>query len=196
MQGANGSVFGCGLCRRTKGIGIWKLPVAKYEAHGKWRDEWLGKIKKTREMDQNFSEQSKSDAIYTCEKHFAPEDIEICKYMFVHLFSLNCRICFELGFHRFFDQCCCCLMFVLNVDMVLVLTNSRSVGNFILSLIDHPAKWLKRSPNLELCRSWICLRKVMKEASLTARPERSVVKCNEGPLPQLLQWIFRALPAS
>ena len=55
MQGANGSVFGCGLCRRTKGIGIWKLPVAKYEAHGKWRDEWLGKIKKTREMDQNFS---------------------------------------------------------------------------------------------------------------------------------------------
>lgn len=35
-----------------------------------------------------------------------------------------------------------------------------------------------------------------KEASLTPRPERSVVKCNEGPLPQLLQWIFRALPAS
>ncbi|CAH3023862.1 unnamed protein product [Porites evermanni] len=28
-------------------------------------------------MDQNFREQSKSDAIYTCEKHFAPEDIEI-----------------------------------------------------------------------------------------------------------------------
>lgn len=53
-------------------------------------------------MDQNFREQSKSDAIYTCEKHFAPEYIEICKYMFVNLFSLNCRICFELGFHRFF----------------------------------------------------------------------------------------------
>ena len=35
----------------------------------------------------------------------------------------------------------------------------------------------------------------MKEASLTPRPERSVVKCNEEPLPQLLQWIFRALPA-
>ncbi|CAH3185802.1 unnamed protein product [Porites lobata] len=30
-------------------------------------------------MDQNFREQSKSDAIYTCEKHFAPEDIEICQ---------------------------------------------------------------------------------------------------------------------
>ena len=74
MQGANCSVFGCGLCRRTKGIGIWKLPVAKDKAHGKWRDEWLGKIKKTREMDQNFSEQSKSDAIYT----------EYCSVLFIY----------------------------------------------------------------------------------------------------------------
>ena len=77
----NCAVFGCGLCRRTKGIGIWKLPVAKDEAHRKWQDEWLGEIKKTREMDQNFREQLKSDKIYTCEKHFAPEDIETCKYM-------------------------------------------------------------------------------------------------------------------
>ena len=40
MPGANCAVFGCGSCRRTKGIGIWKLPVAKDEAHRKWRDEW------------------------------------------------------------------------------------------------------------------------------------------------------------
>ena len=53
--------------------------MAKDEAHRKWRDEWLGEIKKTREMDQNFREQLKSDKIYTCEKHFAPEDIETCK---------------------------------------------------------------------------------------------------------------------
>ena len=66
---------------KNQGIGIWKLPVAKDEAHRKWRDEWLGEIKKTREMDQNFREQLKSDKIYTCEKHFAPEDIETCKYM-------------------------------------------------------------------------------------------------------------------
>ena len=85
MQGANGSVFGCGLCRRTKGIGIWKLPVAKYEAHGKWRDEWLGKIKKTREMDQNFSGQSKSDAIYTCEKQLR---LKISKYVSIHVCTL------------------------------------------------------------------------------------------------------------
>ena len=85
MQGANGSVFGCGLCRRTKGIGIWKLPVAKDESHGKWRDEWLGKIKKTREMDQNFSEQSKSDAIYTCEKQLR---LKISKYVSIHVCTL------------------------------------------------------------------------------------------------------------
>ena len=85
MQGANGSVFGCGLCRRTKGIGIWKLPVAKDEAHGKWRDEWLGKIKKTREMDQNFREQSKSDAIYTCEKQLR---LKISKYVSIHVCTL------------------------------------------------------------------------------------------------------------
>ena len=55
MPGANCAVFGCGSCRRTKGIGIWKLPVAKDEAHRKWRDEWLGEIKKTRDK-KNGSE--------------------------------------------------------------------------------------------------------------------------------------------
>ena len=54
MPGENCAVFGCGSCRRTKGIGIWKLPLVKDEAHEKWREEWLGEIKKTREMDRNF----------------------------------------------------------------------------------------------------------------------------------------------
>ena len=36
MPGANYSVFGCGSCRRMKGIGIWKLPVAEDESHGTW----------------------------------------------------------------------------------------------------------------------------------------------------------------
>ena len=59
-----------------------------------------GKIKKTREMDQNFREQLKNDRIYTCEKHFAPEDIEICKY----IFSFDCAI-FIYVFRIFLDQC-------------------------------------------------------------------------------------------
>jgi len=35
-------------------------------------------IKKTREMDQDFRTQINDDKIYTCEKHFDPEEIEIC----------------------------------------------------------------------------------------------------------------------
>ena len=80
MPGDNCSVFGCCSCRRTKGIEIWKLPKAKNDAHRKWREEWLGQITKTRVMDQNFRNQIKNDKVYTCEKHFAPEDFEICKY--------------------------------------------------------------------------------------------------------------------
>ena len=80
MPGDNYAVFGCGSCRRTKGLAIWKLPSAKNDAHAKWREEWLGEIKKTREMDHNFRELIKYDRVFTCEKHFAPEDIEICKY--------------------------------------------------------------------------------------------------------------------
>ena len=37
MPGENCAVFGCGSCRRTKGIGIWKLPSAKEEAHLTWK---------------------------------------------------------------------------------------------------------------------------------------------------------------
>ena len=54
MPGVNCSVFGCGSCRRTKGMGIWKLPLAKDEAHGKWRDEWLGEIKKDQRNGSEF----------------------------------------------------------------------------------------------------------------------------------------------
>ena len=74
MPGENCAVFGCGSCRRTKGIGIWKLLLAKDEAHVKWKEEWLSEIKKIREIDQNFRELIKHDRVYTCEKHSAPED--------------------------------------------------------------------------------------------------------------------------
>ena len=44
MPGDNCSVFGCGTRRRTKGVGIWKLPRAKNEDHKKWREDLLGEI--------------------------------------------------------------------------------------------------------------------------------------------------------
>ena len=84
MPGVNCSVYGCGSCRRTKGIGIFKVPLPKDDAHRRWHDEQLGELKKTREIDQDFRRQIKDDKIYTCEKHFDPEDIETCKYDFVN----------------------------------------------------------------------------------------------------------------
>ena len=36
MPGDNCVMFGCETSRRTKGVGIWKLPNAK-EDHKKWR---------------------------------------------------------------------------------------------------------------------------------------------------------------
>jgi len=84
----NCAVFGCGSCRRTKGIGIWKLPAPKDDAHQKWREDWLNEITKTREIDQDFRERIKNDRVYTCEKHFPPEDVEICKLRCFVLFHV------------------------------------------------------------------------------------------------------------
>ena len=75
MPGENCSVFGCGSCRRTKGIGIWKLPGAKNDSYKKWRSDWLSAITKTRVMDKSFKELIAKDRVYTCERHF------VCKYL-------------------------------------------------------------------------------------------------------------------
>ena len=80
MPGENCAVFDCGSCRRTKGIGIWKLPAAKNDAYKKWRADWLNEITKTRDVDKDFRELIAKDRVFTCERHFAPEDIEICKW--------------------------------------------------------------------------------------------------------------------
>lgn len=53
------------------------MPLAKDENHKRWRNEWLGVLKKTREMDKDFKRQIDEDKLYTCEKHFLSEDIEI-----------------------------------------------------------------------------------------------------------------------
>ena len=80
MPGNNCAVFGCGSCRRTNGIGIWKLPFPRNEEYKKWRQEWLSELTKTCEVDKDFQKQIEADRVFTCEKHFNPENIEICKY--------------------------------------------------------------------------------------------------------------------
>ena len=79
MPGDNRAVFDCGSCRRTKRIGIWKLPEEKDEAHKKWLDGWLREITKACEIEHEFRKRIENDKVFTCEKHFDAEDFEICK---------------------------------------------------------------------------------------------------------------------
>ena len=90
MPGVNCAVFGCGTCRRTKGIGIFKLPKPKNDGYKKCREDWLSEITKTRTVDSMFKQQMLKDSVYTCEKHFKPEDIETCEYL---CFNLSCFFC-------------------------------------------------------------------------------------------------------
>ncbi|PFX27521.1 hypothetical protein AWC38_SpisGene7781 [Stylophora pistillata] len=76
MLGENYSVFGCGTCRRGKGIGVWKLPAQRNAVYKKWREDWLNELTKTRVVDANFRQLIEKDRVFTCEKHFQPEDIE------------------------------------------------------------------------------------------------------------------------
>lgn len=77
MPGDNCSVFGCGSSRKTKGIGIWKLPAPRNAEYKKWRELWLNELTKTRVVDKDFKRQIDNDRVFTCENHFRPEDIEI-----------------------------------------------------------------------------------------------------------------------
>ena len=88
MPGDNCAVFGCRSSRREKRIGIWKLPAAKDEEHKKWREDCLREITKMQEIDQDFRKRIESDKVFTCEKHFEADDIEICesfKFLFTSL---------------------------------------------------------------------------------------------------------------
>ena len=80
MPGDNCAIVGCGTSRRTKGIGIFKLPFAKNEEYNTWPSAWLNEITKSRVTDKAFKEQITRDRVFTCEKHFLPEELETCVY--------------------------------------------------------------------------------------------------------------------
>lgn len=69
-------MFGCGTCLRTKRIGIFKLPSPRNAEYKKWWEEWLNELTKTRVIDNNFQNQINNGKVFTCEKHFDPDDIE------------------------------------------------------------------------------------------------------------------------
>ena len=62
-----------------EGNRYFKLSIASHENQCKWREAWLSEITKTRVMDQDFRNQITSDKVYTSDKHFDSEDIELCK---------------------------------------------------------------------------------------------------------------------
>ena len=66
MPGVNRAVIGRGSCRRSKGIRIFKLPSVKDDKYKRWRDEWVGVLKKTREVDKDFRRQINEDKVDTC----------------------------------------------------------------------------------------------------------------------------------
>ena len=77
MTGDNCAIVDCGANRRTKGIGIFKLPSLKL--HPIWRKDWLNEITKNQVIDAKFKEKIKNDTVFTCERHFEDDDLEICK---------------------------------------------------------------------------------------------------------------------
>ena len=46
MPGVNCPIVGCGTSRRTKGIGIFKLPATKNDKYKKWREGRVSEITK------------------------------------------------------------------------------------------------------------------------------------------------------
>ena len=66
--------------------------------------------------------------------------------------------------------------------MVLGLTISK-FDNFIFSLIDQSAKMTKKKPKFGALPKLNMPKKSHESSKPSPRPERSVVKCNEGPLP-------------
>ena len=79
MPGDNCTLVGYGSCQRSMGIGIWSLPASRNEEYKKWRGDWSSELTKFRKVDNHCQKIVDSDRVYTCEKHFAADDIEICK---------------------------------------------------------------------------------------------------------------------
>ena len=86
MPAVNCSVVDCGSCRRTKGLSIFKLPASRNKAYKIWRENWLSELTKYRVVDAEFKALIENGSVYTCEKHFKPEEIETCKlFIFVYI---------------------------------------------------------------------------------------------------------------
>ena len=78
MPGRNCCVVNCGSSRYHKSIGIFQLPSKK--ENPAWRKEFLAALTETRVKDVHFQELIEKNHVYTCEKHFFPQEMNIRKY--------------------------------------------------------------------------------------------------------------------
>ena len=81
MPGDNCCIPGCGVSRKNKGVGLFKLPSKDKLHHAEWRSNWLAAILKVRELDNDLKRQLEEDTVHTCDKHFHPYEIDTCKYV-------------------------------------------------------------------------------------------------------------------
>ena len=70
MSRVNCAIVSCGNSRRTKGIGIYKLPAAENDKYKMWREEWVSEITKPSVIDNASREEILND-------------IELCKYTLI-----------------------------------------------------------------------------------------------------------------
>ena len=79
MPGDKCSVLGCGSCRRTKGIGIWKLSLLRTRLTKEGKKIGSTNLTKSRVVDAELKKKEKieNDKVFTSEEHFAGEDIEV-----------------------------------------------------------------------------------------------------------------------
>ena len=94
IPGDNCCIVGCGVNRRSKSVGILKLPSE--EVNKEWRLKWLNEITKSRVDDESFTDQLHRDRAYICEKHFKLDDIDICKNFFPSKIGLYIY-CYEIN---------------------------------------------------------------------------------------------------
>ena len=75
MPGANCSVFGCSTSRKSKGIGIFKLPAPTTDFNKQWRADLVNIVTKDRVVDKALKNQLADNNIHICKKQFREDQI-------------------------------------------------------------------------------------------------------------------------
>ena len=115
MPGANYSIRGCSSSRRSKGISIFNIPKKnlkfKEAEQEKWRNDMINIITRDREIDSDLRRQIIEDRLHICEKHFQPDEMYYCKFIFNLYWSLiiiylieRISCCFMIDGYLFCDS--------------------------------------------------------------------------------------------